>query len=188
MKTILIIVTTLSFAIFFACHKEEKYWPLGNYWKGAQSEGKVQALRNGEFWQASVFATFYDHYPACSIIFNTLDPIDSVITEELQFDKVPFKECLYPVNNLLQAVFDPIWLDSLKSFYSKAYDDLSGPAFFPDTTKNNWILIESVDSVERIMKGKFDVTYNISADGAAGTSYPRVVHFTKGAFEVKVRQ
>ena len=188
MKTIRIIVTILSFAIFFACHKEEKYWPLGNYWKGEQREGKVHALRNGEFWEASVFATFYDHYPACSITFNTLDPIDTVITEDLGFDKVPFKEGLYSVHHLLKPVFDPIWVDSLRSYYSKAYDDLYGPAFFPDTTKNNWILIESVDSVERIIRGKFDVTYNISDAGAAETSYPRVVHFTKGAFEVKVRQ
>ncbi|MFN0036325.1 MAG: hypothetical protein ACKVUS_14770 [Saprospiraceae bacterium] len=184
MKTTFVTIIILAIALFFACkkEKEEKYWPLGNNWKGPQTYGKVQALRNGEFWEASGSASQVP-YPTCGIIFRTFDPIDSVYTENLSFYRAPYTEGLFTVDHLHLSAND-----SLRSLYVLLYDDLAGPFFHPDTTKNNWIWIESVDTVQKIIKGKFDVTYRIDPSDVGNTNYPPEVHFSEGVFEVKVHQ
>ncbi len=191
MKISLATSILLATALFFACKKEKKeemYWPLGTYWKGPQTYGKVHALRNGEVWEGSGIASYLEAYPTCSISFGTFDPIDSVSTEDLSFSKVPYRVGQFVVHNSIVVVNNPIWVDSLSSLYALLYDDLAGPFFYVDTTKNNWILIESIDSIQKIIKGKFDVTYRIEPNGEANTKYPREVHFSEGMFEVKVHQ
>lgn len=191
MKTTFGTCILLSFFLLLSCKKEKKeeaYWPLGNYWKGTQAFGKVQAFRNGELWEASGIAYKVEPYPTLSIAFGTLDPIDSVLREDLGFSRIPYRVGQFSVYHPILVVNNPIWKDSLSSQYALLYDDLIGPAFHPDTTKNNWIWIEAIDSVQKIIKGKFDVTYRIEPAGASGTHYPPEVHFSNGIFEVKVHQ
>jgi hypothetical protein len=191
MKSTPIIINLLLLVTIFSCkkaEKEEPVWPLGDYWKGSQTYGTVQALRNGEVWEASGIAFHDGSELECGILIGTFDPIDSVERENLSFSYVPYTPGLFEVskgkwisvNGSLQWV-------KVANRYALQYDDLVNTVFYPDTTKNNWIQIESIDSIQGIIKGKFDVTYRISPSGEEKTDYPREVHFSQGSFEVRVK-
>ncbi len=192
MKSTSVFIIFLAITLIFSCKKEEKVepvWPLGNYWKGSQPYGKVQALRNGEVWEGSGIASHHDPDAECTILFGTFDQIDTVQREDISFSYLPYMVGLYKVSQ-------GEWIDikgtlkwvKVANLYSLVYDDLVSTVFYPDTTKNNWIRIESIDSTQKIIKGKFDVTYRISPQGEANTNYPREVHFSEGVFEVNVHQ
>ena len=189
-KSVVIIFLAISFMV--SCKKEadvKQVWSLGNHWKGSQAYGKVHALRNGEPWEASGIASQDDTDPECAISFGTFDQIDSVQREDVSFSYLPYRVGFYKVsqggwttiNNALAWV-------KVANRYALQYDDLVSTVFYPDTTKNNWIRIESIDSTQKIIKGKFDVTYKLSHAGEEKTNYPREVHFSEGVFEVTVRQ
>jgi hypothetical protein len=185
-KFMLVILTTI---FLFACQKEDKYRAFSNNWKGPQTYGKVSAFRDGRLWQASGVAGLSGSSGLYAITFQTFDPIDSVYTEDLSFSNVPFKVGRYDyIHHLVVVANNPIYADSLVSLYSEGYDDLFGPGFYADTTKHNWLLIESIDTIQNVIKGKFDVHYRISEDGATYSNYPLTVHFSGGEFEVKVRK
>ncbi len=190
MKSTSVIIILLAITLVFSCKKEEKVepvWPLGNYWKGSQTYGKVQALRNGEVWEASGIASHHDPDPECTISFGTFDQIDNVQREGISFSYLPYMVGLYKVSQGEWITINGAltWV-KVANQYSLQYDDLVSTVFYPDTTKNNWVRIESIDSIQ--IKGKFDVTYRISPQGEANTNYSPEVHFSEGVFEVNVHQ
>lgn len=188
----LISVTILSWAILLvsSCKKEEKVesvWSLGNYWKGSQAYGKVHAFRNGEVWEASGIASHIASDPECTISFGTFDQIDNVQREDISFSYLPYRVGLYKVSQgeWITIKNSLTWV-KVANRYALQYDDLVSATFYPDTVNNNWIRIESIDSVQKTIKGKFDVKYRISSEGEVNTNYPREVHFSEGVFEVNV--
>jgi hypothetical protein len=180
------LLTTLALILLWACQKDkEGYWPLGSNWKGLQTYGTVYALRNGEQWEGSSEANYEISRPGyCSITTGTLDPIDSVGVEALSFVRVPLKPGKYAV---YATNLNGTWPDSLQSLYAQIYYDLVNAVFYPDPKEDNWILVEEVDSADSRIKGRFDVTYRISKEDEISTNYPRVVHFSEGRFDAKIR-
>jgi hypothetical protein len=160
-----------------ACHKYD--WSLGDYWEGFQENGFATAERNGDDWAASGFGNIPDA-GLFNIGFSTYDRTDSVRTEGLSFNRIPFEVGKFVVYKTEPGVYD-----ILNSGYYQIYDDLSNGIFKPDESKSNWIEVESVDTTQHIVRGSFDVHYRIDLRDK-DTGFPRTVHFKNGRFEVKL--
>jgi hypothetical protein len=170
-------LATITLLLATACHKYD--WSLGDYWEGFQENGFATAERNGDEWKASGFGIFPDG-GLFYLGFSTYHPIDSVPTESLSFNRVPFEIGRFSVYKTEPGVYD-----ILNSGYNQRYDDLPAGIFNPDESKSNWIEVESLDTAQRIVRGSFDVHYRIDPR-SKDTGFPRTVHLKNGRFEVRL--
>jgi hypothetical protein len=177
------IAIVLIFYLFAnSCKKHEDSWPLPNNWKGKQDYGSLKANRNGELWEASGFVISFDISDTIlTLLFETYDPVDSFKVESIGFINVPLRIGKYPVYD------DSENQDSIISTYTIWSYDLIYGIYDPDLTKQNYIVIEDIDTTTNRVKGWFDVFYKMVKKHEEGNQYPRNVNISEAHFDVRLR-
>jgi hypothetical protein len=187
MKRVLFI--TIAAALFVIGCKKDETWSFGEIWKGSQEYGYVQALRNGEKWEASAIAVFREDRPKhCEINFLAYFQADTnILAESLGLILVPVKIGVFNVYNTI-GLQSTSWADSTSGIYGLRYDDQPRATYFPYSNPfiKNQIWVDEVDSKAGTISGRFDVTFLIDKEDS-DTKYPHVIRFSDGVFKTKFR-
>ncbi len=152
--------------------------------KGEATAQKEVGKGNGN-WNAGAYVWNYDTVEQkTSLIFSTA--IEEIyIREHLQFVEIPIKVGIYDLskNTTLSDRTKPS-----VGYGCLLYDgDVLGAYYRCDSTVQNTISIEKVDTLAKEMSGIFDVHFkstDLSYSRAGG--YPDNVNFAKGKFTVKL--
>jgi hypothetical protein len=168
--------------IFTYCKKEE-IWPYGETWKGPQDYGYVQALRNGEAWEASASLHLRENKPNyCEIEFYSYFKSDSILAESLGLISVPIEKGTYNVHHTIGL--GGTWVDSVSSLYVLLYDDVPRATYFPDSNKPNRLWIDAIDTLSGTISGRFDLFFKKDTADKV-TKYPGSIHFESGVFKAR---
>ena len=169
--------------LFTYCTKEE-IWPFYEIWEGPQNYGQVQALRNGEAWEASAYATFFikEKPNHCGVSFAAFYP-DSVLAESFAISYIPAAVGSYKIHNT-KGLSGP-WYDSLDCSYHLKHDDVNLASYYPDPNANtNRIWVDEIDTIAGTISGRFDVTLEKDPDDKV-TKYQHTVRFKNGVFKAR---
>jgi len=206
-KLSLALVATLFIS---SCRKDEPWpWPpFFELWKGEQTHGNVIATRNGQIWEASAFAYFFDKYNPdhFSLSFLAYSP-DGILAESFAIINIPAATGSYQLNNRGDLVGMPP--DSVICLFNLVHDDLDltggyypapwsclhkplamnrqlplSHGFSPVKVNVNKIWVDEIDTIAGTVKGRFDVVLERNPDDKL-SKYPRAFHFQNGAFTAR---
>lgn len=179
MKSIYFLFLSLFF--FISCGDDDLMPPVEEepspYW------GEISALKNGEPWTASIYATINDTHGAenwLHLIVSLFDETD-IPREGLSFVKIPIGTGTYPV------FFADIQEDDGKAgaLHSILDFDVLLAAYYPiERDSTNVITISEYDEASGEVKGAFEVIFVV--DWKSESSFPDTVRFTNGVFHTRI--
>jgi hypothetical protein len=180
MKTNKFLFILLLFLL--ACNKDE----LEIFFPGAQEHGFFTASkkvdgRSGE-WSASGFALIDIYYPDLLNFRGDTEDEYGQRRESLSIRQIPMKLGKY---NIQEG--SPHDSGSPESRYYRLISDgdVTGANYGVRGKKGNWVEIIEIDTVAKVVKGKFNVHYIIS-DKHKDSGFPEKVDFEDGYFEVEI--
>jgi len=182
-KIALAIVTTL----LITCCEKEEIWPFFDLWKGPQNYGQVQAMRGGEDWEASAYATFFikerPYQFGVSFLAFYPDSILSIVAESFSISNIPAAVGVYQIDNT--ADLPGPWEGKLRSLFSIKHDDVVITDYRPGPrVESNRVWVDAIDTVVGTVRGRFDVTL-LKDPNDTRTKFPRTVRFKNGVFTAR---
>ncbi|MEQ1747517.1 MAG: hypothetical protein ABMA02_18955 [Saprospiraceae bacterium] len=200
----------LAFAalLFTACQKEEYWdWPFFEVWKGDQTHGKVTAIRNGQSWEGSAVAYFFniDNPDRFDLSFSGFFP-DGILAENMDISNIPKSVGSYTIYNsqglsgtwgedstsckfdlieddirLTDGYFPVAWSHSLRPPLSQNQSSLGAPLQFLEIHTNR-IWVDAIDTIVGTVSGRFEVTVEKGQDES---KFPKRFRFKNGAFTAR---
>ena len=165
-----------------ACNKDK----LEIFFPGSQEHGFMTASKkvdgSSDEWAASGFA-IRDAYHADLLNFrgDTEDEYGQR-RESLNIRQIPMKSGKYKIQE-----GSPSSSGSPESGYYRVISDgdVTGANYGTRGKNGNWVEIIEIDTVAKVVKGKFSVHYIIS-DKHKDSGFPKEVDFEDGYFEVEI--
>ena len=182
MKTQAIFICSILFII--SCHKE----PVEIFEPGLQTYGFMTATKHAgkskASWKAGGGALYDKNYPGLFGIYGTTVGDYGQLREELSILQIPLK----PAKGVYQIEEGKHQNNSLPiGSYARVISDGDVLGAYYDIKKNSnsWIEVLSIDSSTNIVKGRFEVYFEVSEDHKV-SGFPEEVHFKDGYFEVEI--
>lgn len=182
--SIIILICVIS------CKKEELLIPLPNFHPGPMDTGEVQALRNGEPWQATAYARYHT-------IDHNIKDSSYVGISFVTFSNEGFNRENFTVDEVFLKIGKRIirgqlgkWGESYDGYigavYSIAEDDgdLLNPPYFPEESSEGSLELTRVDLVNKEIEGKF--TRVIFRASSPDPRFPDRVVFQDGTFKARI--
>ncbi|TAK50393.1 MAG: hypothetical protein EPO28_00435 [Saprospiraceae bacterium] len=186
MRKFIILISFI--AIVISCKKEDTGFPIPIYQPGPMTYGKATAVKATENWTASAYGQEEDWSEGTvSVIAQTYSE-EGFLREILSFQEVPKKIGKYNLSKTISPN-DGLVLAS----YGNIIDDgdVLGDYYNLDlNATDNFVEVTYIDTLERIIRGKFTATFVIDLTGAykekIDPANPDKVKFWNGMFDVKI--
>jgi hypothetical protein len=190
MKSIFYLLLIASSLAFVGCGKDDDNnivsdFEFVHYWKGTQEGGNAEASVMGKNWEASAYAFPDMNQPDyLSILIETYTD-NGLLRDQIQFGNFSKTVGEYTVvQDPTAEAFDDF---IIYGYYTQFSDD--GDVIFSsyklDSTFENTINIDMVDTINHIMEGRFDLLFEIVENGHE-KELPKEVFFENGKFKVKI--
>lgn len=146
--------------------------------------GEITALKNGESWNASVYAainTTHGTEDWLHIIVRLFDE-NEILRETMALVKIP----LIPNTH---SVFPDIYEDDGKAgaLYSIYAVDVPLADYLPlESDSTSFITLEEYDEASGEVKGTFDITFVADWKSSLVAEEPDTIRFTNGVFHTRV--
>jgi hypothetical protein len=166
--------------LFFTC-KKENLPNAPTFQAGKKEFGFFKGIKNGKNFEASAFCTLYpENIDVCHISFLT-DEGEEVYREVFTCGNVPLKRGKY-------TDFNENDVTKLYASGSIQEEDgcIVGQYYKLDFKANNYIELTSVDTIQGMIKGYTDLTFN--AEPPIIEPYAAKLHFKKLHFEVRIKK
>jgi len=172
----------IALCLIASCKKEEQLIPLPDFHPGPMDTGEVQALRNGEFWQATAYARYHSGDSSFIGISFTTFSDQGFNREDFSCNEIPLMTGQY----LIKGSYSDIYDGYIGAVYGIAEDDgdLLNPPYFPEAGSEGRLELTRVDLVNKEIEGKFTrVTFRASSPDPR---FPDRVVFQDGTFKAKI--
>jgi len=186
MRKFIILISFIAIAI--SCKKEDAGLPIPIYQPGPMTYGKATAVKATENWTASAYAILEDWSNGTISLNAETFSDDGFLRESLGFSEIPAEVGKYELGN-----FRPLDDGIPGVGYCNIIDDgdVLGDCYVVDlTATDNFVEVTYVDTLERIIRGKFTATFVIDLTGAykekIDPANPDKVKFWNGMFDVKI--
>lgn len=171
--------------MLLACHKEPQR-ELEIFLSGAQTYGFMKATKqadgNSAQWNASGAALRDDYIPGLLNLTSSTEDEYQQRRESLYIGQIPMQPGKYNIQE--GSPSDSGFPES--GYYRLISDgDVTGANYGVRGKNDNWVEIIEVDTVTKIVKGRFNVHYIIS-DKHKDSGFPEKVDFEGGYFEMEI--
>ncbi len=170
--------------VFTTCKKE----PVETFQPSSDTYGFMTAIKragkSGAGWQSGGGAFYDKNYSGLFGVYGTTEDDFSQLREELSIFQIP----LQPEKGIYQIEEGKHQNNSLPvASYARLISDgdVLGAYYYVKKNSNSWIEVLEIDSSTNIVKGRFEVHFEIDA-GYKASGFPDEVHFDDGYFEVEI--
>lgn len=175
----------LAIALFYSCKKEQHSKSTTSIFEaGPQPYGWVKAQKNGLEFDAAVVGVRdknNSEYFAL-VLWTFLDTAGLILREEIIFNKIKFLESPqeYVVSGGVNTNYNGFVGCSYTGMISDG--DLVNSRYKLDESYNNILSITTIDTVDNIVNGIFNITLEINSSAEPSPDPDKIV-FSEGKFE-----